>query len=479
MFIINEYGLVTIWSSAAERMFGWDETEIVGKSASCLADPADSASDFLARQSIIAHARSPFRNFCWRVRKDQTRFLADITIDYFKGDALLPAGFMVLVRDVKSDDSQALSLEASSILLSSIIDTVPHAMIVFDDHGIMLACSKVAMELFGYAKKELIGQNISMLKPPSERERHCNYLIKYWETGKTDVIGHNCRAVGQRKDGSIFPCTLRVREAFGGGQRFFIGFLYDLSEAERTETQLHELSSELSHILRISETGTLATTMAHELNQPLMAISNMLQTSTALLQRGADRQVIGQVATALEEAGKEALRAGAIVKRLRDFVLCGELELTIEDPKELISGTCLLVDSEMKLRGCRVSLNFDQSLGQVLVDRIQIEQVLLNLLRNALEASADEAVFSITARSLGATIEIRVEDSGPGVPPEKVYRLFTPFSTMKPGGMGMGLSICKMIVKAHGGEIWHEQAATGGALFVFTLPTHKKEDFDE
>lgn len=478
VFMIDEARCITIWNSGAERMFGWNENEVLGKSFARMSDPADTARGLPTWQLESARETGTFRDRCWRIRKDGSRFLADITINFIEGDAILPGGYGVLVRDVTSEDSRARSLEASSVLLRSILDTVPDAVIVIDDHGTMLSFSKAAEQLFGYERSEVIGKNVSILMPSPDREQHDSYLERYRDTGKTQIIGNNRRVLGQRKDGTTFPHTLRIGEAFGGGQRMFAGFLHDLTEAERTETELHELQRELTHIARISEMGTLATTMAHELNQPLMAISNMVQTSSELLKRGNDKQVLELVRTALDETGREALRAGAIVKRLRGFVSRGELERTIEEPGLLVEDACKLVVSESKLRNIRLSIHVEKDTENILVDRVQIQQVVLNLVRNALEVTADDGEVCITVRPAGAAIEFMVADSGPGVPPDRIERLFAPFSTTKPEGMGMGLSICKTIVEAHDGKIWYEDAATGGAAFLFTVPAFNEEYVD-
>ncbi|WP_324827706.1 PAS domain S-box protein [Qipengyuania zhejiangensis] len=476
--MLDDDGRITMWKSGAERMFGWTEAEAVGQSFECMFDAADRGRGLPLRQLKVARDIGSFRDRCWRIRKDGSRFLGEITISYIEGDKLLPSGFGHVVRDVTGEDLHARSLEASTVLLRSILDTVPDAMIVIDDRGIILSFSTTAEDLFGYKREEIIGQNVSVLMPSPDRELHDEYLARYHETGKPHVIGGRRRVLGLRKDGTVFPHTLRVGEATGGGQRMYAGFLHDLTETEAAEARLQELERELTHIARISEMGTLATAMAHELNQPLMAIGNMVQASSELIRGGGDQEVLNLVAGALEDAGHEAMRAGAIVKRLRSFVSRGELDRTIEDPGGLVRDACELVAADAKLRNIQIMIAIAEEAEAILVDRVQVQQVLLNLVRNATQAIVKDGTIAIDVRPDAGRMLFKVADSGPGVPAERISRLFEPFSTTKPEGMGMGLSICQTIVEAHGGKLWYEGDPDGGAAFLFTMPKLKEDEAD-
>jgi two-component system sensor kinase FixL len=478
LFLLDDAGRIAIWNSGAENLFGWSEAEIRGQSFERIFEPSDLAHGLPERQLQAAREHGLFRDSGWRVRKDGSHFLADITISHMKGDALLPGGFGQIIRDLSTESGNARSLEASSVLLRSILDTVPDAMIVIDDQGIMLSFSKAAEALFGYSREEVIGRNVSMLMPSPYREEHDVYLENYRETGKPHVVGGTRRLQGMRKDGMVFPLILRVGEAFGGGQRMFAGFLHDLTEAEAAEARLQELQRELSHFARVSEMGTLATTMAHELNQPLMALSNMLQTSSDLLARKSDEQTLDIVREALEDSGQMALRAGAIVKRLRTFVSRGELERTLEAPGPIVRETCELTASDARLRNIAFKVSMPEEAEDILVDRVQVQQVLLNLLRNAMDAIGSDGEVGISVSPQGTMTKFTIWDSGPGVPPERIPRLFEPFSTTKAGGMGVGLSICRTIVEAHGGKIWYEDESTRGPAFFFTMPQGRQEEPD-
>ena len=364
--------------------------------------------------------------------------------------------------------------------LQSILDTVPEAMIVIDDHGAMQSFSAAAVRLFGWAPQEAIGRNVSMLMPSPFREQHDDYLRRYMTTGERRIIGIGRIVVGQRKDGSTFPMELAVGESHVAGERFFTGFVRDLTERRDQERRLQELQSELVHVSRLTAMGELASSIAHELNQPLSAITNYMKGSAALLQAAeVDR---GRLGDALNRAGDQALRAGDIIKRLREFVSKGETERTLEDPARLMEEASALALVGARDAGLRVDLQFSRNLGPVVVDKVQVQQVVLNLIRNAMDAMAEmsRGELSIRARKTDAqTVTVSVSDTGPGIGPETLERLFQPFYTTKANGMGVGLSICRTIVEAHSGRIWVENNPRGGATFLFTLPIADVEAADD
>jgi two-component system sensor kinase FixL len=366
---------------------------------------------------------------------------------------------------------QNRSLLAGQAHLRSILDTVPDAMVVIDEEGVMTSFSTAAERLFGYTAVEAIGKNVKILMPSPYREAHDGYLLRYLTTGERRIIGTGRIVVGERKDGSTFPMELAVGEMRSGDRRFFTGFVRDISERQSTETRLQELQSELVHISRLTAMGEMASTLAHELNQPLSAIANYLKGSRRLLEQAADDKA-PMLRDALDKAADQAIRAGQIIRRLRDFVSRGESERQIENVPKLIEEASALALVGAKELGVRVRLQFHPDADRVLVDRVQIQQVLLNLIRNAIDAMAD----STTRELLVGTrlvdddmIEVSVADSGPGIAPEVASQLFQPFVTTKRQGMGVGLSISRTIVDAHGGRIWVESNPGGGTVFRFTL----------
>ena len=369
---------------------------------------------------------------------------------------------------------------ASAQHLKSILDTVPDAMIVIDETGIMQSFSAAAERLSGHTAAEAIGRNVSMLMPSPYREQHDGYLRRYLETGERRIIGIGRVVVGERKNGSTFPMELAVGEMSSGGERFFTGFIRDLSERQQTESRLQELQSELVQISRLTALGEMASALAHELNQPLSAITNYLKGSRRLLDKrpAADTRVVSD---ALDRAAEQAMRAGDIIRRLRDFVSRGETERRIERVAKLIDEASAIALVGAKERGIRVIYRLDPAAELVLADRVQIQQVLINLIRNAIEAmdGAERRELVISARKVdgeGNMVDMSVADTGLGFGAEVRAQLFQPFFTTKRQGMGVGLSISRTIIEAHGGEIRGEPNPGGGALFRFTLPAVSSEE---
>jgi two-component system sensor kinase FixL len=372
----------------------------------------------------------------------------------------------------------ALAREAH---LQSILDTVPEAMIVIDERGIIQSFSSAAERLFGQTAAKAIGRNVKTLMPEPYREGHDGYLHRYMSTGERRIIGIGRVVVGQRNDGSTFPMELAVGEMKSGDQRFFTGFIRDLTERQLTEARLQELQSELVHISRLTAMGEMASTLAHELNQPLTAISNYLNGSLRLLETAGDEKS-RTLRGALDQAADQAMRAGQIIRRLRDFVSRGESERRVESVTKLVEEASALSLVGVKDRGIRVEFQFDPAADLVLADRVQIQQVLLNLIRNAMDAmetsSARNLVVAIMPTD-SKTVRVSVADSGSGIAPEIAEQLFQPFVTTKRQGMGVGLSISRTIIEAHGGRIWAEPNPSGGTIFHFTLAVVNEGDVDD
>lgn len=377
-------------------------------------------------------------------------------------------------RRVEANASRALAEREAHLL--SIYDTAPDALIVIDEHGVMQSYSAAAERMFGWSASEVLGRNVKMLMPQPFRVQHDGYLSRYLETGERRIIGIGRIVVGERKDGSTFPMELAVGEVRSERGRVFTGFVRDLTERQETETRLQELQSELVHMSRLSAMGEMASALAHELNQPLSAIANYLSGAKRLLERAGMDQP--RAADALEKAGDQALRAGEIIRRLRDFLSRGEGERRVENLPKLVQEACALALVGAKEHSVRVRYALALDTEAVMVDRVQIQQVILNLVRNAIDAMAEHPRRELTIAT--ATVDdgmamVSVTDTGPGVNETAAAKLFQPFVTTKATGMGVGLSISRTIVEAHGGRIWTEPNPGGGAIFRFTVRLAPKE----
>jgi two-component system sensor kinase FixL len=372
---------------------------------------------------------------------------------------------------------KALAREAH---FKSILDTVPDAMIVIDTRGIIESFSAAAERQFGYRPEEGNRKNISMLMPSPYREQH--ELSRTLPAHRRAAHHRNWPRRGRRtQDGSTFSMELSVGEMKSNNDRFFTGFIRDLTERQKTETRLHELQSELVHISRLTAMGEMASTLAHELNQPLSAISNYLKGSRRLLEARADEHS-STIRDALDKAAEQALRAGQIIRRLRDFVSRGETERRVESIAKLVEEASALALVGARDLAIRVQYRFDPAAPLVLADRIQIQQVLLNLVRNAVDAMQDGARRELLLSASPADndmVRVSVADTGSGLAPDMMSQLFQPFVTTKQQGMGVGLSISRTIVEAHGGQIWAEPNPGGGTIFHFTLRNVRKEEVDD
>jgi len=384
----------------------------------------------------------------------------------------------ILLRFRRIARASTQDVEARAAHLQSILDSVPDAMVVINERGLIQSFSLAAERLFGFAAADVIGKNVKILMPSPYREDHDGYINRYLRTGERRIIGIGRVVVGQRSDGSTFPMELAVGEMHVREQRFFTGFIRDLTERQQTEARLQELQSELVHMSRLTAMGEMASALAHELNQPLAAIANYMKGSRRLLENRQD-QGLDTLRDAMDKAADQALRAGEIIRRLRDFVSRGESERRVEDVKKLIEEASALALVGAKDKGVRVRFAFAPQLNYVLADKVQVQQVLLNLIRNAIDAMENVPTRELVVATSAAPnnmVEISVADTGSGIAPEIADQLFQPFVTTKSHGMGVGLSISRTIIESHGGSITHRPNPAGGTIFTFTLPAVNKED---
>ena len=378
---------------------------------------------------------------------------------------------LISFQDITALDSAESKLDRANSILQSILTTIPDAMVVIDEDGLISSFSATAEKMFGYEQEDVIGQNIKILMPSPYREAHDGYLQRYLETGEKRIIGIGRTVVGCKKDGTIFPLQLEVGEAKIGGERYFTGFIIDLTEKRQAEAELQSLQADLAHASRLSAVGTLASALAHEINQPLTAIANYLSAARDMID-GDMEDNRAYFLEALEESVAESLRAGTIVRRLREFVSRGEINRQTLSIAQVVEDATVLGMIGAQEKGIEFSIDIAPDTNHVFVDRVQIQQVMVNLMRNAIEAMSDTARknlhIAVTSIDDGL-VEIAISDTGSGINPELGDHIFDPFASTKGDGMGLGLSICRTIIEAHGGTIQADPNPEGGTIFRITL----------
>ena len=365
------------------------------------------------------------------------------------------------------------SSEDARIRLEAIFDEAVFAIITINCDGVVEDVNAAALRMFGHSREDVVGQNVAMLMPEPYRGAHDGFIANYLATGHRKIIGIGREIVGLRRDGKTFPMHLSVSEVRLPDRTLFTGIIEDISARVEAEQRVEQLQNELIHVARLSAMGELASALAHELNQPLTAITNYANAAKRLLEREQTESATSLVL----KAGDQALRAGEIIRRLRQFIEWGETEHTWEDLAPTVAEAAQLGLVGTRRNGPSFELIAPIELPRVMIDRVQIQQVVQNLVRNAvdvLEAWHGERSIQVKLEQhADEEVAIVVEDSGPGLAANVRERLFQPFVTTKRTGMGIGLSVSRNIVEAHGGNLRYEDRQEGGARFIVTLPVAK------
>ena len=367
----------------------------------------------------------------------------------------------------------ARSLRESEARLRATVEGVNEGILTLDETGTILFANSAALRMFGYAASEVMGKNISALAPATGRIKWYHAPAKLMRIWKKKFGGRTQEADGRHKDGSLFPIEYAMSEIPLDGQRLTVGFVRNLTESRKIEQRMQAL-----HADRLNAMGGMATALAHEINQPLSAVITYLSAAQRSLKMPPELRP-ENVENILGKAAVQAVRAATILKHMRQFVSRGEPDKTVHHLHDLILEACELTNAIAKAINARTVLNLDAKDDRVLADRIQIQQVIVNLKRNAIEAMSGSTKRQLTiATSLTEEGMIRTDivDTGAGFPEDGKKHLFEPFMSNKAHGMGVGLTISRSIVEAHYGELWGEPNPDGGAVLSFTLPL---ADYDE
>ncbi len=357
--------------------------------------------------------------------------------------------------------------------LNAILEAAVDAIIVIDERGRIELFGAAAERMFGWSADEVKGRNVSLIMPEPHRTEHDANLQRYLNTGIPRIIGIGRELEAMDREGRRFPVELAVGEiASFGESRRFVGLVRDISERRQVEEEARVLRNRLAHVGRLGTLGEMTAGIAHEINQPLTAIASYAQALGRLMDGGGavtdeHRRVVSRIA-------EQALRAGDVVQRLRQLARREGGTRARRDPNRLVRHVLRLAEVDVLSRGLHVQLDLEEPLPAVEVDDVQIQQVVLNLVRNGVdatvEAGGEEPLRVSTRLRNGNAVEISVTDRGAGLTQAAREHLFQPFFTTKPDGMGMGLSISRSIVEAHGGTLDCGAGGEPGTTFRFTLP---------
>ena len=355
----------------------------------------------------------------------------------------------------------------------ALLDAAVDAIIVIDHRGRIETFNSAAEVIFGFDAQEVLGKNVSLLMPEPYKGEHDSYIRNYLDTGDAKIIGIGREAQARRKGGPVFPIDLSVGEIPTDGQPKFVGIVRDATKRKRAEEEIHQTRERLAQFGRLSTLGEMAASLAHELNQPLTAIATYTQACQRLIESGQSDD--DEILTALKKCNAQAQRAGEVIRRLRQFVKKKELGRREVSFDEIFRDLTVLAEVDARDNGVSLTIDVAKGLPRVLVDAVQIQQVILNLIRNGIDAmmnvNHDDDGISVTVdKSPNDQVRIMVTDHGTGITKEDEKKIFQPFFTTKTSGMGLGLAISRSIIESHGGVLSFTKNPSGGTTFHFTLP---------
>jgi two-component system sensor kinase FixL len=478
--MVNSAGEIVLVNAQAEQVFGYSRTELLGQPIAVLvperfrsghagmcvgffADPQPRSMG--ARRDLFAH------------KKGGREFPVEIGLNPIETDeGLMVLAAVVDITERKVIERALRESEHRARSLAAIVESSDDAIAGTTLDGLVTSWNKAAERIFGYTAEEMIGQSILRLAVPGHGDDMVDILNRVKRGERVD----HYETMRRHKNGTTLHTSLSVSPIYDtDGQLIGASKVSrDITAAKnaeiilkQSEARLQEMHAELLHISRLSAMGQVAAMLAHELNQPLTAISNYMEAARALLDRGGDLPLT-RIGNAIDRAGEQAVRAGQIIQRLRGFLSHRNSERQIEAISPLVKEAVELAHLDMRQRGVSIRLENIPADISILADKVQIQQVLLNLLSNAAEAVADQESREITlfTQSNAGAVQISVVDNGPGLPDEVRDKLFQPFVSTKKTGMGVGLSICHTIITAHDGHLWSEPNPDGGTIFRFTLP---------
>ena len=367
---------------------------------------------------------------------------------------------------------QLLEREAK---LNSILNASIEGIIVIDTTGVIVSVNAAVEKIFGYGAEELIGNSAKLLMPITMRKKQEYYLEKYLRIFIPKAIGQIREVEGLRKDGTTVPLDMTIAEFPLDGVQYYSGIVRDVTARKLQEQQEKEHLEKLAHVTRLGLMGEMASGIAHEVNQPLSAVVNYTQVCLRYINN--DVLDLDKIKEILKKANQQALKAGQIIHSMREFVKPRKIHRSTVDINELLYDAISIFEADFKQNLIEMRFELTKNLPCVFIDRVQIEQVILNLIRNSIDALKEMPQFTQRKLSIETSLNaadyivVRVKDNGPGLTALQREKMLTPFFTTKSSGMGMGLSISRSLVEAHHGTLHFNSKEDKGTTFYFTLPT--------
>lgn len=415
------------------------------------------------------------RLFPLRVPSERPRAVLVTVRDTIEDDPSVFDGFMdqiVQVAGVVVEDRRLRSKIADQqSVLEALAEVAPDAIIRIDRSGAILDFLGSASRMFGWAPGEIVGQPVSELMPTPHARRHDDYIDAFLATGERKLPNFGRRLQAKHKSGRIFPIEVALSQLPGAKDAEFIGIIRDISKRVEREAEIDAMKQALDAAAVQSALGELSATIAHELNQPLTSIANYMDALQLRLEAPSEEN-LAEAKSLSRKAASQARLGGEIIRRTRRMALHNETKMAMENFHEVVAEALSLLANTPSAAGVDIQYRGDGAFDPVLIDKVQIQQVVINLVSNALRAMKDCELkaLHVIARQTADRITLAISDTGPGVPEADKAKIFDPFFRRSETGMGLGLAVARRIAVAHGGEIRVDNKTEGGATFTMSLP---------
>jgi two-component system sensor kinase FixL len=472
--LLDPNGAVTSWNEAAIHITGCTPTAIQAGDATRYDHFQRGSGEEPRRDLEEARSFGAFEEESLRKRGEGENYWASILTTSLWDQHHQLQGFATIIQD----STTRKRTEARRRLM---VELALNAMVLVDGAGVILQVNPQTEKMFGYDPEELHGQKVEILVPTALGQQHAKYRGDFFANPSVRAMGVGRDLYGRRKNGSQFPVEIGLNPVQTDDGLVVLGSIVDITERKQAEERARLHLTEIAHAGRLSTVGEMFSGLAHEINQPLAAAANFARAGLRMA-KSPDGVGQDQLVEWLEKTGAQVARAIDIVKRVGTFVKKDrfsqhgivDLNQLIEDVLEL--PALGVGRGKLDVMPRVVS---EPSLPCVLADRRQIEQVLVNLVRNAVESMADvphdQRRLTIRTSTISDQVQVTVADAGHGISPENMERLFSPFFTTKDDGMGLGLSISRSIIEAHAGRLWADSRPGEGASFHFSLPIAVRE----